>query len=167
MNHRRAPRAGRVCETIKAKGTTGWNAASAQRPLSPAKLAIVLCLCRSGHGAERYWRPAPSRATISDRWRTATGSSRADGTVSGLGTASLGDLSKVQLSTPIAAAAATPDGRGYWLVAAGGGVFAFGDAQFDGSPGGAHLNKPIVGMATTPEVVVTGWWLGRGHLRLR
>ena len=32
--------------------------------------------------------------------------------------------------------AATPDGRGYWLVASDGGIFAFGDAPFHGSMGG-------------------------------
>jgi hypothetical protein len=37
------------------------------------------------------------------------------------------------------------DGRGYWLVASDGGVFAF-DAPFRGSMGGARLNKPITGM---------------------
>ena len=29
--------------------------------------------------------------------------------------------------------AATPDGKGYWLVAKDGGIFAFGDAHFYGS----------------------------------
>jgi hypothetical protein len=38
-----------------------------------------------------------------------------------------------------------PDGAGYWLVAIDGGVFAF-DAPFRGSMGGAHLNRPVVGM---------------------
>ena len=46
--------------------------------------------------------------------------------------------------------AATPDGRGYWLVAADGGVFTFGDAPFDGSgastpgpaPAGRHGRAP-------------------------
>ncbi|HTT90320.1 MAG TPA: hypothetical protein VMF65_12270 [Acidimicrobiales bacterium] len=82
---------------------------------------------------------------------------RSDGTVSGYGVPSLGDLSKAQLSTSIVAAAATPGGGGYWLAAAGGGIFAFGNAQFDGSPGGGHLNKPIVGMAATPDG--HGYWL--------
>ena len=43
--------------------------------------------------------------------------------------------------------AAMPTGKGYWLVAADGGVFSFGTAQFYGSMGGKPLNKPIVGMA--------------------
>jgi hypothetical protein len=39
------------------------------------------------------------------------------------------------------------DGKGYWLVASDGGVFAYGDAGFFGSHGGKPLNQPIVGMA--------------------
>jgi hypothetical protein len=35
--------------------------------------------------------------------------------------------------------AATPSGKGYWLVAADGGVFSFGDAGFFGSEGGKPL----------------------------
>ena len=44
---------------------------------------------------------------------------------------------------------ATPPapGRTYWLVASDGGIFAYGDAGFFGSAGGAPLNKPVVGMA--------------------
>ena len=53
--------------------------------------------------------------------------------------------------------AATPDGGGYWLVAADGGVFSFGDARFFGSQGGSHLNQPVVGMAATPDG--GGYWL--------
>jgi hypothetical protein len=44
--------------------------------------------------------------------------------------------------------AATPDGLGYWFVAADGGIFNYGDAGFFGSAGALVLNKPIVGMAT-------------------
>jgi ribosomal protein L24E len=53
--------------------------------------------------------------------------------------------------------AATPDGRGYWLVASDGGIFAFGDAGFYGSTGAMHLNQPIVGMTATPDG--RGYWL--------
>ncbi len=45
---------------------------------------------------------------------------------------------------------------GFWLVAGDGGVFAFGDAGFFGSPGGMHLNQPVVGMASTPDG--HGYW---------
>jgi hypothetical protein len=53
--------------------------------------------------------------------------------------------------------AASPDVVGYWLVAADGGVFSFGDASFHGSDGNLVLNKPIVGMAATPDG--GGYWL--------
>ena len=53
--------------------------------------------------------------------------------------------------------AATPDGKGYWLVASDGGIFTYGDAAFYGSTGGLTLNKPIVGMAATPDG--KGYWL--------
>ena len=53
--------------------------------------------------------------------------------------------------------AATPDGRGYWLVASDGGVFTYGDAAFYGSTGGSVLNEPIVTMAATPDG--RGYWL--------
>ncbi len=52
--------------------------------------------------------------------------------------------------------AATPSGKGYWLVASDGGIFCFGDAKFRGSTGGRHLDKPIVGMSATPSGTATG-----------
>ena len=53
--------------------------------------------------------------------------------------------------------AATPDGKGYWLVASDGGIFTYGDAAFYGSSGGLTLNRPIVAMAATPDG--KGYWL--------
>ena len=50
-----------------------------------------------------------------------------------------------------------PRRAGYWLVASDGGIFSFGDAAFHGSMGGQPLNKPIVGMASTPDGL--GYWL--------
>ena len=38
---------------------------------------------------------------------------------------------------------------GYYEVDSAGNVFHAGDAGFFGDIGGAHLNKPIVGMAAT------------------
>jgi len=49
-----------------------------------------------------------------------------------------------------------PD-MGYWLVGSDGGVFAFGAAPYLGSTGNLHLNKPIVGMASTSDG--RGYWL--------
>ncbi|GAC1370746.1 MAG: hypothetical protein NVSMB32_15070 [Actinomycetota bacterium] len=53
--------------------------------------------------------------------------------------------------------AATPDGRGYWLVATDGGIFSFGDAGFFGSPASLRGVSPIVGMAAAPGG--NGYWL--------
>ncbi len=73
---------------------------------------------------------------------------------------SYGSLSGKPLNKPIVGIAPTPlvpappgapstgpAGKGYWLVAADGGVFSFGDAGFYGSTAGMHLNQPVVGMA--------------------
>ncbi len=45
---------------------------------------------------------------------------------------------------------------GYWINAADGGVFSFGNAQFYGSTGGMRLNAPVVGMASTHDAA--GYW---------
>jgi hypothetical protein len=54
-------------------------------------------------------------------------------------------------------AAATPDGAGYWLVAADGGVFAYGDARYFGSLSTTALHEAVVGVAPTPDG--SGYWL--------
>ena len=55
------------------------------------------------------------------------------------------------LDHPAVGVVATPDGKGYWEVAADGGVFALGDAAFEGSMGGQPLEAPVVGIAATPD----------------
>ena len=60
--------------------------------------------------------------------------------------------------------AATPTGQGYWLVAADGGIFAFGDAAFDGSTGALRLVQPVVGMAAYGRTRGTGWWPSDGGI---
>jgi hypothetical protein len=55
-----------------------------------------------------------------------------------------------------AAVPAAPAATGYWLVASDGGIFAFGAAGFHGSMGGAPLNRPMVGMAST--LSGRGYW---------
>jgi hypothetical protein len=53
--------------------------------------------------------------------------------------------------------AATPSGRGYWLAATDGGVFAFGDAGWLGRPAGAQLRSAVVGIAASRSG--RGYWL--------
>jgi hypothetical protein len=62
----------------------------------------------------------------------------------------------MRLNKPIVGMAVTPSGKGYWLVASDGGIFAYGDAQFYGSMGGKPLNLPVVGIA--PDPATGGYW---------
>ena len=64
------------------------------------------------------------------------------------------------LNKPVIGMVPTHDGGGYWLIASDGGVFAFGDAGFFGSLGGAPPSTALVGVAPTPDG--GGYWvLGR------
>jgi ribosomal protein L24E len=54
-------------------------------------------------------------------------------------------MGAVKLNAPVQSLVPDPDGKGYWLVAADGGVFAF-EATFRGSMGDKRLNKPVTGM---------------------
>ena len=62
------------------------------------------------------------------------------------------------LNEPIVGMAASPDGGGYWLAAADGGVFNFGDAPFEGSDAGAPQQAPAVGIAGRSG----GYWIAYG-----
>ncbi|HZQ28221.1 MAG TPA: twin-arginine translocation signal domain-containing protein [Acidimicrobiales bacterium] len=61
---------------------------------------------------------------------------------------------------PVVSIGAAPDGQGYWLAAADGGVFAYGSATFEGSAGGQQLNEAIVAMAV--DRVHSAYWLVAG-----
>jgi hypothetical protein len=47
--------------------------------------------------------------------------------------------------------------NGYWMVAADGGIFSFGDAPFYGSTAGIALGARVVGMLRNP--VGPGYWI--------
>jgi hypothetical protein len=49
------------------------------------------------------------------------------------------------------------DGTGYWVTAADGSVFGFGNAPYFGSMGGSRLRDSIVDLAATPTA--DGYWL--------
>lgn len=62
------------------------------------------------------------------------------------------------LNRPIVGIASTPDRQGYWLVAADGGVFTFGDAHFFGSLASFPLGLDhVVTLVPTPSG--GGYWL--------
>ena len=60
------------------------------------------------------------------------------------------------ITSPVVGIAASPGG-GYWEATSTGSVFNFGSAQNYGSMAGKPLNKPIVGIAATPNG--GGYWL--------
>ncbi len=60
-------------------------------------------------------------------------------------------------SPPPPAAAPQAPQHGYWLVGSDGGIFTFGSAQFHGSTGSLHLQRPVVGI--TPTATRGGYWL--------
>jgi ribosomal protein L24E len=68
-----------------------------------------------------------------------------------------GNAGGAGLTAPTVGIASTPDGGGYWIASANGGVFSFGDATFYNSLAGIHLSAPIVGIASTPDG--HGYWL--------
>jgi hypothetical protein len=101
-----------------------------------------------GGGSSGSGKPAPAAY-----WLAAS-----DGQVFAAGSApSLGGL-QVPASDPVVDIAATPDGRGYWIVTAGGTVRAFGDAAFRGDlPADGVRVSDIVAIAPTGDG--HGYWL--------
>lgn len=63
----------------------------------------------------------------------------------------------IHLAKPAVGMACTTTGKGYWIACGDGGVFAYGDAAFDGSMGGKSLTAPVVGIAAMPDG--SGYWL--------
>ena len=86
---------------------------------------------------------------------------RANGAVTeilyGVASRAFGGARRLPLTKPITGIAASATGKGYWLAAADGGVFSYGDARFLGSMAGSHLNARIVGIAATRDG--RGYWL--------
>jgi hypothetical protein len=107
-----------------------------------------------------YWLVA------SDGGIFAFGDSGFFGSIPGLGLAPAGTVGGKHLNAPIVGMVPSFDGGGYFMVASDGGVFAFGDATFEGScpslPGGC--SGPAVGVA--PDASGNGYWLvtSTGHL---
>jgi lipoprotein-anchoring transpeptidase ErfK/SrfK len=127
---------------------------SSRRRVAPRRLtiALVVAMCAANLalvGGLATGTPAAGAAV-----------SGHDGTVWAFGTASFhGSTQGKALNAPIVGMAPTASGKGYWLVANDGGIFAF-NAPFYGSLGARHLNSPIVGMAATPTG--RGYWLVAG-----
>jgi hypothetical protein len=87
------------------------------------------------------------------------------GSIPGLGLAPSGTAGDQHLNAPIVGVVPSIDYKGYFMVASDGGVFAFGDAQFEGScPGIGGCSGPVVAVA--PDASGRGYWLvtSTGHI---
>ena len=100
----------------------------------------------------RWWAWPPPPTAGATGWWPPTGASSPSATPR-----SSGRPAAIHLNQPVVGMAATPDGRGYWLVAADGGIFAFGGAGFYGSTGNIVLARPVVGMASAARG--QGYWM--------
>jgi hypothetical protein len=100
-----------------------------------------------------YWLVA------SDGGLFAFGDSGFYGSVPGLGIAPAGTPgAPSRLNAPIVGMVPSTDGGGYFMVAADGGVFAFGDARFAGScPGIGGCSGAAV--AVMPDATGNGYWV--------
>jgi hypothetical protein len=87
------------------------------------------------------------------------------GSIPGLGLAPAGATAGRILDAPMAGVVPSIDDKGYFMVGADGGVFAFGDAQFEGScPGIGGCSGTAVAVA--PDATGRGYWLvtSSGHI---
>ena len=100
---------------------------------------------------------APSDETYT--WGQAVAALGIDGTP-GAAPATVVGLVKADIplsGTSVVGIASDESGRGYWLAAADGAVYGYGDAPVYGSMLGTTLDSPIVGLAATPTG--KGYWL--------
>ena len=99
-----------------------------------------------------YWLVA------SDGGIFAFGDAGFHGSIPGLGLHPAGSGLPSSLDAPIVGMVPSSDGGGYFMVASDGGVFAFGDAQFEGScPGIGGCSGAAV--AVVPDATGRGYWL--------
>jgi hypothetical protein len=80
------------------------------------------------------------------------------GSIPGLGLSPAGSSGPKRLNAAIVGMVPSADGGGYFMVAADGGVFAFGDAKFEGScPSIGGCSGAAV--AVMPDATGDGYWL--------
>jgi hypothetical protein len=93
------------------------------------------------------------------------GDSRFYGSIPGLGYAPAGTTGPNHLNAPIVGMVPSSGGGGYFMVASDGGVFAFGNAKFEGScPGIGGCSGAAV--AVMPDASGNGYWMvtATGHV---
>jgi hypothetical protein len=99
-----------------------------------------------------YWLVA------SDGGIFAFGDAGFHGSIPGAGLSPAGSGTAHSLNAPIVGMVPSSDGGGYFMVASDGGVFAFGDARFEGScPGIGGCSGHAV--AVVPDATGNGYWV--------
>ncbi len=122
-----------------ASSTTAAPRSSAPWAGRPSNAPVVgMAATPSGQGLLARRRPTAASSTTATRRSSAPWAGR-------------------HSTLPVVGMAATPSGQGYWLVAADGGIFAYGDAAVPRLHGRAAPQRPVVGMAATPSG--QGYWL--------
>jgi hypothetical protein len=81
------------------------------------------------------------------------------GSIPGLGIAPIDSPNPHRLNGAIVGIVASHDDRGYFLVASDGGVFAFGDAQFEGSCPASTAGCPTDISALMTDATGEGYWV--------
>ncbi len=81
------------------------------------------------------------------------------GSIPGIGLNPAGSGLPHSLNAPIVGMVPSSDGRGYFMVASDGGVFAFGDARFEGSCPGISGGCSGAAVAVVPDASGNGYWL--------
>src|ERR1700678_1946621 len=132
---------------IFAFGTAGFHGSTGKLALQRQITGIAPTADDGG-----YWLVA------SDGGVFAFGDANYEGSLPADGIAPVGPGAGRHLAAPIVGIVPTPDGKGYLMVAKDGGVFAFGDAHFEGSCatiGGCDA----AAVAVVPDATDGGYWL--------
>jgi hypothetical protein len=128
-------------------GTAGFHGSMGSTPLQRPVVAITPTLTGNG-----YWLVASDGGIFS------FGDSSYYGSLPGLGVHPSGSGLPHSLNAPIVGMVPSFTGHGYFMVASDGGVFAFGDAKFEGScPGIGGCTGTAV--AVMPDHSGNGYWL--------
>jgi hypothetical protein len=128
-------------------GSAGFYGSTGSLHLQRPVVGITPTADRGG-----YWLVA------SDGGIFAFGSAGFHGSIPGAGLSPAGSGQPHSLNAPIVGMVPSTDGGGYFMVASDGGVFAFGDARFEGScPGiGGCLGAAV---AVVPDATGNGYWV--------
>jgi hypothetical protein len=100
-----------------------------------------------------YWLDAADGGVF------AFGDSTFYGSIPGIGIAPAGSGASRELNAPIVGMVPSYDDGGYFMVGADGGVFAFGDAKFEGSCPGLAGGCSGAAVAVMPDASGRGYWL--------